>query len=392
MASTTSQKARDESPSLSHFLEQAHAIGQQAERTAAEAERNRQADDRVVRSLLDSGLLKILQPRRFGGYELGFPEFVRVAQVLAHYDVSLSWVYCIIAVHHWWGAFVEPELQEELWGKDSNCVFVDSFAPTGQAELADGGFRLNGRWGFLSGLPWAQWSAVGAIAPFEDGAKPEYLMFFMRKSEYQVVDDWHTMGLRGSASASIEAHDAFIPRHRAFRLSRTMETGQAPGQTYNPGPLYRVPIFPGLGISLVPPSVGGAQAVADLFNRSARVRTPRYQQQRQAELALSQTVFAESTHRCADELMEVGRGERSLDLVGRVRTFACRAYIARRAREVVDNLVDLAGARSIFESESIQRFWRDLHAMGQHVALNYEAGMRNYGRVLMGLEQDSAHF
>jgi 3-hydroxy-9,10-secoandrosta-1,3,5(10)-triene-9,17-dione monooxygenase len=253
MASSVSQQASDESPSLSHFLEQAHAIGQQAERTAAEAERNRQADDRVVHSLIDSGLLKILQPRRFGGYESGFPEFVRVAQILAHYDVSLSWVYCIIGCHNWWGAFVEPELQEELWGKDSNCVFVDSFAPTGQAELADGGFRLNGRWGFLSGLPWAEWSAVGAIAPFEDGGKPEYLMFFMPKREYQVVDDWHTMGLRGSASASIEAHDAFIPRHRAFRLSRTMETGQAPGLAYNPGPLYRVPIFPGLGISLVPP-------------------------------------------------------------------------------------------------------------------------------------------
>jgi alkylation response protein AidB-like acyl-CoA dehydrogenase len=146
MASSVSS---GESPSLSHFLEQAHAIGQQAERTAVGAERNRQADDGVVHSLIDSGLLKILQPKRFGGYESGFPEFVRVAQILAHYDVSLSWVYCIIGVHHWWGAFVEPELQEELWGKNSNCVFVDSFAPTGQAELADGGFRINGRWGLF---------------------------------------------------------------------------------------------------------------------------------------------------------------------------------------------------------------------------------------------------
>jgi alkylation response protein AidB-like acyl-CoA dehydrogenase len=72
--------------------------------------------------------------------------------------------------------------------------------------------------------------------------------------------------------------------------------------------------------------------------------------------------------------------------------FACRAYIARRAREVVDNLLDIAGARSIFESESIQRFWRDLHAMGQHVTLNYEAGIRNYGRVLMGLDPDLASY
>src|SRR5260370_25626029 len=150
MASSVSQQASDKSPSLSHFLEQAHTIGQQVTRTAAEAERTRQADDRVVQSLIDSGILKILQPRRFGGYESGFPEFVRVAQILAHYDVSLSWVYCIIGCHNWWGAFVEPELQEELWVKDSNCIFVDSFARTRQAEPATGGFRLNELWGFFT--------------------------------------------------------------------------------------------------------------------------------------------------------------------------------------------------------------------------------------------------
>jgi alkylation response protein AidB-like acyl-CoA dehydrogenase len=64
----------------------------------------------------------------------------------------------------------------------------------------------------------------------------------------------------------------------------------------------------------------------------------------------------------------------------------CRAYIARRSRKVGEKLMDLAGSRSIFEDNPLQRFWRDVHAMGQHVALNYEAGMRNYGRVLMGLE------
>jgi len=201
-APSRNRKTADESLSLNHFLEQAHAIGEHAERTAAEAERNRHADDRAVRALIDSGLLRILHAKRFGGYELGFPEFVRVAQAIAQHDVSLSWVYCIIGTHYWWGAFTEPQLQEELWGKTPDCVFVDSFAPTGEAKPEDGGFRLNGRWGFLSGLPWAEWSAVGAIAPFELGSKPQFLMFFMPKDEYQALDDWHTMGLRGSASAS----------------------------------------------------------------------------------------------------------------------------------------------------------------------------------------------
>jgi 3-hydroxy-9,10-secoandrosta-1,3,5(10)-triene-9,17-dione monooxygenase len=128
--------------SLNHLLELAHAVGSQAERTAAEAERNRKADDAAVRTLIESGLLKVLQPARFGGYESGFPGFVRICQTLARYDVSLSWVYGIIGIHHWWGAFVEPVLQEELWSKNPDCVFVDSFAPTGRAEPADG--RLTG--------------------------------------------------------------------------------------------------------------------------------------------------------------------------------------------------------------------------------------------------------
>jgi alkylation response protein AidB-like acyl-CoA dehydrogenase len=125
-------------------------------------------------------------------------------------------------------------------------------------------------------------------------------------------------------------------------------------------------------------------------------------QTRQAELVYSQTVLAECMltletlehllYRNADELVDIGRGSKGTDPLAQIRLFGCRAYIARRSREVVDKLMDLAGARSIFEDNPLQRFWRDVHAMGQHVALNYEAAMRNYGRVLMGLEPDAPFY
>ena len=118
-------------------------------------------------------------------------------------------------------------------------------------------------------------------------------MFFLPKSDYQVMDDWHTVGLRGSASASIEAHDALVPRYRVFRLGKAMESGEAPGLAYNPGAIYRVPNMTGLDIALVPPSVGGAQGVAERPRKAAGARVPLFQQ-RQAELALSQSVLAES--------------------------------------------------------------------------------------------------
>ena len=100
--SIRTRTTRSELPSLSHLLELAHAVGSQAERTSAEAERDRKADDAAVQALIESGLLKVLQPARFGGYESGFRGFVRICQTLARYDVSLSWVYGIIGIHHWW--------------------------------------------------------------------------------------------------------------------------------------------------------------------------------------------------------------------------------------------------------------------------------------------------
>jgi 3-hydroxy-9,10-secoandrosta-1,3,5(10)-triene-9,17-dione monooxygenase len=386
-------------PELDELLEKARAVGAEGAERAASTEKNRRLDDSVARALFDSGLLKVLGAQRHGGYELGFPEFVRVGRTLALYDVSLSWVYCIIGIHHWWGAFVEPEMQEELWGKDPDLVFVDSFAPTGKAEPERDGLRLSGRWGFLSGLPWAKWVAVGTIAALEPGAPPEYLMLFVPKSDYTVIDDWHTVGLRGSASASVEVKNVFVPRHRVFRMGYVTESGDAPGKKVNPGPLYRIPIVPGLGLALVSPSLGGAQAVARRFCERAATRVPLFQARRQAELVISQSVLAacmveldalrQLLERSGDELSAIGRENRAVDKADRTRMFAWRAYIPRRSREIVAKLFDIAGARSIFEDEPLQRFWRDVNVMGQHVGLNYEAGIRNYGRTLLGLDPDA---
>ena len=386
-------------PSLDRMLEMARELGEQAERMAPETERNRRTDDATLRAMVEAGLPKVLQSRRFAGYESGFPDFVRIGRTLALYDVSLSWLYCIIGIHHWMGAFLDPKLQDELWSNDPNTIFVDSFAPTGRAEPTRQGFRVSGRWGFLSGLPWAEWCGVGAIAPYEPGGDPEHLMLFVPKAECRMLNDWYTIGLRGSASASIEIHDAIVPRHRALRLGPASETGEAPGLTVNPGALYRVPFSTGLQVALIAPSVGGAQAVAAHFRKAAINRAPLFQQ-RQAELVMSQTTLADSMvtldtlehllYRYADELTELGATGRTLDREGRLRMFAWRAYIARRARLVAANLADIAGARALFETEPLQRFWRDVHAIGQHVGVNYEAGMRNYGRALMGLDPDIA--
>ena len=89
--------------------------------------------------------------------------FVRVATEITKGDTSTGWVYCILGIHHFWIGYVEPELQHEIWGKDSNVLMADSFAPVGKVQPVSGGYRLSGRWSFLSGLWCSDWVAVGAV-------------------------------------------------------------------------------------------------------------------------------------------------------------------------------------------------------------------------------------
>lgn len=91
------------SPTLEQLLKQAHEVGELAAEHASTTERERRLTAPAAEALLESGLIKILQPARFGGYELGFGELVRVGQAIAHHDVSAAWVFCVLGIHHWWG-------------------------------------------------------------------------------------------------------------------------------------------------------------------------------------------------------------------------------------------------------------------------------------------------
>jgi 3-hydroxy-9,10-secoandrosta-1,3,5(10)-triene-9,17-dione monooxygenase len=391
--------ATDKSPTLKDLLTKADAIGALGEKYARETETARRLHPEVGHALLESGLIKMLQPVRFGGYETPFAHYAEVIKRIGCYDLSTAWVSGILSIHHYWGGLVSPELQEELWGKDPETIFTDSFMPAGKTEIAKGGLRLSGRWAWLSGTPFAQWVAVGAIGVFEEGAEPEYMMLFLPEGDYTVIDDWYTMGLRGSSSVSVEVKDALVPTHRIFRLGRCMQSNQYPGQAVNPGGLYQIPFVPALALALVAPGLGGAQGMLDRFKARAKSRIPVFSGQRQADFTLSQTALAETTvdiemadgllKRYAAELDEAAAGRLTLNNDDRMRLFAWRAIVSKRSRQASQAIMDFAGAGASYEHEPLQRFYRDMYMMGQHIALNYETSMRNYGKNLLGLPPDS---
>lgn len=373
----------------------AHRIGERAAAQAETADRNRRLSDELVADLAHSGLIGLLQPRRWGGLEVSFPDFVRVSEVLATYDVATSWVQVLLGCHHWWGALVDLPMQQELWGDNPHRLFADVFAPMGKLEHTADGLRLSGRWMFASGVHWSDFVALGANGALTPDGEPEYLMLFVPKGDFRIVDDWDTVGLRGTGSSSVEVAGAIVPPHRVVRMGHMVASGTAPGQTINPGPIYQVPFVAGLSIALAPTSVGGAQGMLSAFTERMRSRTPLFSADRQDALVSSQLLLADNAvrvdamqqlmYRYADALQAFGRGEGSLDAPElRVRSFAWRAWLARQARELATELFTHTGATAIYGGNALQRRWRDLHAMAQHLVINHETASRAFGRYLAG--------
>jgi 3-hydroxy-9,10-secoandrosta-1,3,5(10)-triene-9,17-dione monooxygenase len=379
------------------LLERARGVAQLAAARRQAIEQQRRLPDDLLTAIKESGLFRVMQPARWGGYEMDLGTFVRVATEIAKGDTSTGWVYCILGIHHFWIGYVDPELQQEIWGKDSDVLMADSFAPVGKVQPVAGGYRLSGEWSFLSGLWCSDWVSVGAMIPREQGGRPEWAMCFLPKEDYQLNDQWRVVGMQGTDSNTIVVDNAFIPHHRVFWLEHSQRTGVSPGHTLNPSPLYRLPFIPALGLALVPPAVGSARAALDHFRQWIEKRVPIYstsgtsqQGMASAQIALAETSTALDAVetlmlRCADDIMALS-GDRLIPTEQeRMRYYAWRSYMVRQSIRVVDRLFELSGGHALYLDHPLQRIWRDVHATGQHLALHFEFAMEGYGRALVGL-------
>ncbi|HJU27637.1 MAG TPA: hypothetical protein VJ718_00610, partial [Candidatus Binataceae bacterium] len=259
----------------SSLVQRAKALAPILRERTDEANRLRRLPDSTWRILLDSGIVRGLQPARWGGGELDPREFYSAVIEVARADGCAGWVAGIIGVHPWQTALYCDETQHEVWGGDPTMMNSSSYAPTGAAEHAAGGYRLSGRWSFSSGCDHCGWVNLGAIAggiEVNGQNLPDFRSFLLPRKDYRIDDNWMVAGLAGTGSKDIVVDDAFVPSHRSMShwdlaLGRSM-----PGWESNPAPLYRLP-FAVVFISALSAAVLGAAAgFLDLWLEIARGR------------------------------------------------------------------------------------------------------------------------
>ena len=362
---------------------------------AQETEDARVVPAETIKALEDAGFFRLLQPARYDGLEADPMSFYQAVRAIASACGSTGWVASVVGVHPWQLALFPAAAQEEVWGADTNTRMSSSYAPTGKAQLADGGHQLSGRWSFSSGCDHASWVLLGGIVTNDDGAPVDFRTFLLPASDYEIDDVWDTVGLRGTGSNDVVVTGAFVPEHRSLSFADVTKCA-CPGQEINQAPLYRIPFGSVFSCAITTPLIGMAAGAyeAHVAYQRTRVRAA-YVGQKVADDPFAQARIAEAAaeidtawlalERNMTVLMEHARAGESIPMPLRLRIRRDQVRGTGQAISAVDLLFENSGGRALRAGTPIQRFWRDAHAGRVHAINDPERALTMFGRGEFGL-------
>jgi len=380
-AETTAALTPDE------LLRRAAAMVPLLKERAGYTEELRRIPDETVDDLLSSGLHLIGVPERFGGLDVDYGLMLEAGAILGTGCSAASWCYCLWTAHSWLVGFWPLEAQEEVFGQSPDVLLSSSLNPgRSTLEKAKGGFKFSGRWEFSSGSDAAQWVMVGSDIP--EGR----VWVLVPRSDYEIVDNWHVSGLKGSGSKDILIKDVFVPSHRVFDRDRGGDE-EKNGWEIHKTDRYRLPVHALLGWDLAAPMIGIAQgAIEEFTQRLTGTSGPgRTAENDSVQVRLSQASAEVDAARAlmrgdlTEIFLKAQEGE-EFSTLERARYRRDKAFVAQQCLNAVNRLFEMSGGHAIFESGRMQRFHRDIQAAVRRDGFIMELGGLQYGRAALGLE------
>jgi alkylation response protein AidB-like acyl-CoA dehydrogenase len=374
---------------LDDSIDRASAL---ARRLAASTERERALPPELVDALCATGLMRSCAPSALGALEAPPAVTLSGAERIARGDASAGWCVSIAATSSLLSAYLPEEGAVEVFG-DERAVAAGVWAPRGKAAVVDGGLRVSGRWSFCSGIPHSQWLFAGCV--LDDGVAdkdgPVLRVVALPKGELEILDTWHTSGLRGTGSHDAVAAELFVPDHHVLSL--------VDGGPRVDAPLYRFPIFGFFALSIAAAALGNARGAIDDLAELAAAKTGQGSSRVLAERPATQAAVgeAEAALRAAralyyDAIDEAWAASQHDEPVGEPLRLGLRlaaTHAVRTSAEVARSMYDLGGGTAIYEDSPLQRRFRDAHAATAHFQVN-PATWELSGRLLLGLPTKTA--
>jgi alkylation response protein AidB-like acyl-CoA dehydrogenase len=376
----------------SEWVERVRALASVIEKWRDAGEQERHVPYPLFETLRDAGVFRMSVPKVVGGAEVDEETILQVIEELSRQDGAVGWNVMIASNTAVAASYLPGATLKEVYCSSPDTVIAGALLPQGSAMPVPGGYRLSGRWTFASGCHQADWMAGSSIVmvhgtprPRPDG-RPDVRTFFVPVGACEILDTWHTAGLRGTGSHDWQVTDVFVPEERTFPLLRD-------GQS-ELGSLYIKDFAAYAGPRVAAVALGIARDAIDSFTALAMTKTP--------VLATSALVSQHTTHERvgrAEALLRAGRAflyeavrelpynptwseALSDDLRANIRLASAQA--AQSATEAVDLMFNAAGTTSIYASSRLERCFRDVHVATQHVAVA-PSNIEMVGQYLLGL-------
>jgi len=353
---------------------------------ADEADESRRLSPEVAEAFARAGLYRIGAPVAYGGEEADPVTQIETIEAISRFDGAAGWN-LMIGVETFGLSAVGCDACKSLI-EDPMVIMCGSTAAIGRADKVTGGYRINGRWQFVSGCHNSTIFSASVRLYENDEPGAANVAALVQAPDFEIQDTWHVGGMRGSGSHDVIVNDVFVPDNQIIPRIGLAKSEQ---------PLMRFPLAARLAFNKVAVSLGLARAALDAFTELAEGKVPRFTSQSLRQRSSSQLAIAEA------EVRVLGSRTLLLDLVDKIWQqvltgdevslrdraifqIACSDAV-RGCVESVDRLCDVAGTSANFQGQPLERIARDVRVVRQHLTV---AGhhIEDGGRVLLGLEPE----
>ena len=354
-------------------LEAARKLAPRIRSSADEIDAARELPRSLFEALADAGLFHLAVPRAIGGGEIDFPTYVQVIEELGKADASTGWAVNQGAIYATYAARMPRDAARAIWIDPPRAVVANTPAPTAQAVVVPGGYRVTGRQGFSTGCRHATWVAAHAQVIDNgtlrmDGAQPEMRYLYVPVAEAELLDTWHVRGMRGTGTHHFAVHDVFVPEER------TVLSATAP--LFHDGPLYKIPRTLAFASGDAAVALGMSRSCLESFFDLAGSKTPRaveglLRDQSMTQVAVGHAEAALRSGRAflmeaVSDIWNEATTTGSVTLERRAALRLATTHGIRLAAQIIESLYSAAGATAAYDGNLIQRHFQDIHVITQH--------------------------
>ena len=363
-----------------------------------EEENNGRLSSTVVNALKKAGFYKLFLPKSLGGNEADPLTTAKCVEEVARHNTAAGWSLMVANSPLNMGGRLPEKGIEEIFLNGADTFIAASVHPPMRATHVNGGYRINGRNPLLSNIHEAQWFLTTALVMEGQQLKmnnghPEVIGVFIKVSDCEIIDTWHTLGMRATDSNDVEAKDVFVPDHLFFPLVPEFRPNK-----YYTGTLYRYPTA-GANIAclLAPVTLAVARNAIDELKTLAEKKTPlgsmvpirergvvqRKLGRAEALVQSSRAYLHEKITKCWEK---VTAGD-TISLEEKAGLLLAATHTNQSCVEAIELVYTAAGTSGIYLKNKLAHYLTDAQVLRQHGFMN-ESRYETAGQVFFGLPPD----